>query len=508
MKTNLRFQPDLAAHSQIIRISIHSGLFQPAKDNLDSLIETQKVPVLLDSVIRACRGKHSETPPVLGFVLECYSNKGLITEALEVFRRITADGHVPPLPACNALLDSLQRAHEIKLAWCVCGALIRIRVLPDYVRIAQILCKNGKLDRVVRLLDMGIVSNALVYKLVIDCYSERGNFSRAFHYLGEMCKTKNRNSDPGFATYISILDGACKYDNEEVFEAVLGSMVEKGLLPKLPSLLEYDSIIQKICNLGKTYGAQTLFKRARDVKIELQDSTYGCVLKALAKEGRVKEAIGVYHVILENGVTVKDSCYHAFVNALCDQEYSYAYPYPSKEVSKLVGEIIGKGYSPCGSKLSKFINALCTKKHGWMEADHVVNMVIEKGGVLLPDSFSYCALMKHYCYCRSSSKRQLMDSAIALHEKMKKVKGASLDVATYNLLLNGLFREKRIEDAISVFDCMRSQNLLSSTSFTIMISGLCRQNQLRMAMKFHDEMLNKELKPDPLTYKRIISGFK
>ena len=444
--------------------------------------------MLVDSVIRASRrGKDSESP-VLGFVLECYSNKGLLTQALEVFRRTTIHGHAPSVRACNALLDSLLREHEIKLALCVCGALFRRGVLPDYVRIAQILCKNGKLERVVRLLDMGIVCNALIYKLVIDCYSERGNFSGAFHYLDEMC---NRKFDPGFSTYNSILDGACKYENEEVIQMVLGSMVEKGLLSELP-LLEYDSIVQKTCNLGETHAAQMFFKRARDEKIELDDSTYGCLLRALAKEGRVKEAIGVYYVILENGVTVvKDSCYHAFINVLSEED-------PSEEVSKLVGEIIGKGFSPCGSKLSKFVASLC-KNHRWKEAGDLVNVVIEKG--LLPDSFCCCALMEHYC--RSGQ----IDSAIALHEKIKKVKG-SLDVATYNVLLNGIFTEKRIEDAVSVFDCMRSRNLLSSTSFTIMISGLCSQKELRKAMKFHDEMLKMGLKPDKATYKRLISGFK
>lgn len=442
--------------------------------------------MLVDSVIQACRGKDSESP-VLGFVLECYSSKGLFIESLEVFRRITIHGYVPSVRSCNALLDSLQRENEIKLAWCVCGALIRNGVLPDYVRIALILCKNGKLERVVRLLDMGIVCNALIYKLVIDCYCERGNFSAAFHYLNEMC---NRKFDPGFCAYNSILDGACKYENDEVIQIVMGSMVEKGLLPKL-LLSEYDSIIQKICNLGKTHAAQMFFKRARNEKIELDNATYGCMLRALAKDGRVKEAIGVYLVILESGVTVKDGCYHAFVNVLCEED-------PSQEVSKLMGEIIGKGFSPCGSKLSKFITSLC-KNGRWTEADDLLNVTIEKG--LLPDSFCCSALVEHYCRNRQ------IDSSIALHEKIKKVKG-SFDVATYNVLLNGLFMEKRIEDAVSVFDCMRSQNLLSSTSFTIMVSGLCRERELRKAMKFHDEMLKMGLKPDRATYKRLISGFK
>lgn len=487
VSTHIGFQPDLAAHSQIIRITIQSGLFLPAKHILEGLIQTHTVSALVDSLSRACRGKHSESSAVLGFVLECYSNKGLFIEASKVFRVITIHGHMPSVHSCNALLDSLLRENEIKLALCVCGALIRNRVLPDYVRVAQILCANGKLERVVRLLDLGIVCNALIYKLVILCYCESRQFSTAFLYLNEMC---NRDLEPDFVTYISILDSACKYGNDEVIQMVMDFMVGKALLPNLPSS-EYNSIIQKICNLEKTHAAQMFFNRARDEKIELDNATYGCMLRALATKGRVEEATRVHLMILENGVTVKDRCYHAFVNALCGED-------ASEEVSTLVGEIIGKGFTPSGLKLSKFVTSLC-KNFRWREADDLLNVVIEKG--LLPDSFCCSALVEHYCRSRQ------IDSAIALHDKIKKVQG-SLDVATYHVLLNGLFIEKRIEDAVSVFDCMRSQNLLSSRSFTIMVSGMCREMKLRKAMKFHDEMLKMGLKPDPATYRRLISGFK
>ena len=55
----------------------------------------------------------------------------------------------------------------------------------------------------------------------------------------------NRKFNPGFGANNSILDGACKYENEEVIQKVLGSMVEKGLISKLPSF-EYGSIVQKV----------------------------------------------------------------------------------------------------------------------------------------------------------------------------------------------------------------------------------------------------------------------
>ena len=62
------------------------GSFPSRKNILHSLIETQKMSMLMDSVIWVCRGKDSESP-VFGFLIECYSNKGLIIDALEVKRK-------------------------------------------------------------------------------------------------------------------------------------------------------------------------------------------------------------------------------------------------------------------------------------------------------------------------------------------------------------------------------------------------------------------------------------
>ena len=54
---------------------------------------------------------------------------------------------------------------------------------------------------------------------------------------------------------------------------------------------------------------------------------------------------------------------------------------------------------------------------------------------------------------------------------MEKVNG-TLDVATYNVFLNGLIQERRVEEAVKVFDYMRTRELLSSASFSIVIGGL------------------------------------
>jgi len=458
------------------------------KPLLDSLIQSHSASVLVHCLIRVCRGSDSQSN-ALSFVIGCYSQKGLFMEGIEVFRKMRSQGCTPSVRACNALLDALQRENEIKLAWCFFGAVVRSGVSlnrPMWSVFAQILCKNGKFERVIRLLDFGIYSS-VIYNLVIDCYSKGGDFGAAFDTLNQMCGKK---IEPGFSTYSSVLDGACKYEDAEVIESIMSIMVEKELLPKIP-LSKYDLVVQKLNDMGKTYAAEMFLRRACDEKIGLQDATYGSMLRALSKEGRVKEAIQIYRLISERGLTVNNSSYNAFVNVLCKEDQS-------EEGCELLRDVIRRGSSPCASELSEFIVSQC-RKGRWREAEGLLNVILEKG--FLPDSSCCCSLVEHYC----SSRR--IDSAIELHNKMERW-NVALDVSTYNVLLNRLSAGRRIEEAVGVFDYMRRLNLVSSESFTIMIRGLCRVKELRKAMKIHDEMLSMGLKPDQATYKRLISGFK
>lgn len=456
---------------------------------LNSLIQSHPAPVVADSVIQACKGNNFQCS-ALCLVIKSYSKKGLFMEGLEVFKKIRNHEFTPSISACNELLDALQRGNEVKLAWCFLGAMFRVGVEPDqfsWSLVAQILCKNGKFEKVVGMLEKGIYTSE-IYDPVIDFYSRCGDFGAAFSRLDEMY---NRKLLPSFCTYSSVLDGACKHNDKEVIEKIIGMMIEKKLLPKY-HISEIDLIIQKLCDLRKTHAAEMLFKKACGKSVRIKDDTFGSMLKAMSQVGRIDEAIKTYGMISKRGMMVNESCYYAFGNLLCEED-------EIDDGYELLVDIMKKGHNPCASQLSNYITSQC-RKRDWRKAEELLDLMLEKG--LLPDSFGCCCLlMEHYCFHRQ------MDKVVALQDEMEKVK-AGLDVTTYNMILDGLWREKKYEEALRVFDYMRGLNLVNSASFTIMIRELCHMKELRKAMKFHDEMLNMGLKPDKGTYKRLISGFK
>lgn len=486
-QNSIGFKPDIKCRCHLIRILIESGLFRPAKLIFDSLVETNPPSVIVDSVIIACKGTDSQSV-IFSFVMECYSNKSLLWEGLEAFRKIRICGHLPLIRGCNFLLDLLQKDDRNQLAWCFYASMLRNGLSPNQYTwsiIARLLYKNGKTERIVRLLGFGIC-NSVIYNIIIDFYCKNRNFEAAFDHLNEM---DTQALSPDFNTYSTILNAACRYERADIIPKIINSMVEKGLLPGLLSW-NYDIIIQKCCDSLKTYAADYFFKRALDEIVKVHDASYGCMLRALSKEGRVREAIKVYHDIMEKGKTVNNSCYSAFISSLCKEDLSM-------DVSKLVMEIIERGFRPSASELSKYMNSQFDKGR-WKEAEDLLNLTLEKR--LLPESLHCSALVEHYC---SNGRIHL---AVELHDKIEKLE-CCLNVETYNVFLKCLFLERRIEEAIRVFDYMTRQNNINSGSFTIVISQLCREKRLREAMNFHDEMLKLGLKPDKATYKRLISGF-
>ncbi|KAI4312019.1 hypothetical protein MLD38_036876 [Melastoma candidum] len=86
------------------------------------------------------------------------------------------------------------------------------------------------------------------------------------------------------------------------------------------------------------------------------------------------------------------------------------------------------------------------------------------------------------------------------------VSNMALDERTYTLLIENLLKED-IETASRIFHYMKGKGLVSSTSFSVIIRGLCHLKEMKMAMKYHDEMLQMGLKPEGQAYKRLIAGF-
>ncbi|KAG2244574.1 hypothetical protein Bca52824_093585 [Brassica carinata] len=488
-KTNLRFEPDLKSHCRVIEVAAESGLVERAEALLRPLVESNSVSLLVGSMQRWFEGEGSLSVS-LSLALECYVSKGSYQNGLEVFSSMRRLRLSPSVSAYISLLDSLVKEKQFRVAFCLYCAMVRNEVVSDgltWDSVAQVLCEQGKYKSVVKLMETGVVS-CKIYTNLVECYSRNGEFDAAFSVIREM---DDKNLKLSFCSYSCVLDDVCRLGDAELIDKVLVLMVEKD------DSIVNDKMIERLCEMGKTFASEMLFHRACDAGT-VRDETYGCMLKSLSRNGRRKEAIDVYRLICRKGVWLHDeSCYTEFANALCRDDDDDDDDTNSEE---LLVDVINRGYVPCTHKLSQVLAAMCRKRR-WNQAEKLLDSVMEMEVCF--DSFSCGLLMERYC------RTGKLEKAMVLHEKIKKMKG-SLDVNAYNAVLDKLMMRQRtmVEEAVEVFEYMKERSTVNSKSFAIMIHGLCRVKEMKKAMKYHDEMLMLGLKPDLASYKRLILGFK
>ncbi|CAB79117.1 putative protein [Arabidopsis thaliana] len=441
-KTHLRFEPDLKSHCRVIEVAAESGLLERAEMLLRPLVETNSVSLVVGEMHRWFEGEVSLSVS-LSLVLEYYALKGSHHNGLEVFGFMRRLRLSPSQSAYNSLLGSLVKENQFRVALCLYSAMI--------------LCEQGRSKSVFKLMETGVES-CKIYTNLVECYSRNGEFDAVFSLIHEM---DDKKLELSFCSYGCVLDDACRLGDAEFIDKVLCLMVEKKFVTLGDSAVN-DKIIERLCDMGKTFASEMLFRKACNGEtVRLWDSTYGCMLKALSRKKRTKEAVDVYRMICRKGITVLDeSCYIEFANALCRDDNS------SEEEEELLVDVIKRG-----------------KEDGNPQRSFLIRLWKWRSGKL--------------------------EKALVLHEKIKKMKG-SLDVNAYNAVLDRLMMRQKemVEEAVVVFEYMKEINSVNSKSFTIMIQGLCRVKEMKKAMRSHDEMLRLGLKPDLVTYKRLILGFK
>ncbi|KAF3947031.1 hypothetical protein CMV_026780 [Castanea mollissima] len=100
-----------------------------------------------------------------------------------------------------------------------------------------------------------------------------------------------------------------------------------------------------------------------------------------------------------------------------------------------------------------------------------------------------------------------IDEAYGLLETFEK-DGYVLGLKGYSSLIDGLFRDKRYDEAMSWFRKMMEEDIEPDVVlYTIIIRGLSDAGRVKEALKLLDEMAERDLVPDTYCYNALIKGF-
>ncbi|CAI0455533.1 unnamed protein product [Linum tenue] len=139
------------------------------------------------------------------------------------------------------------------------------------------------------------------------------------------------------------------------------------------------------------------------------------------------------------------------------------------------------------------IHACC--KSGDAEKAEKFLTEMELDGVF-PDLFTFNTLISLYC------KKGMHYEALSVQDRMETA-GISPDIVTYNSLIYAYSREGRMREAMMLFKEIKDA-VPNNVTYTTLIDGYCRLNDLESALSLRYSMADKGIYPTVVTYNSIL----
>ncbi|CAK9148040.1 unnamed protein product [Ilex paraguariensis] len=244
-------------------------------------------------------------------------------------------------------------------------------------------------------------------------------------------------------------------------------------------------------------------------KSVFDEFAYGQMIDSFCRYGRYNGAARIVYMMRKRGCTPSLVAYNSIVHGLSEDDCMRAYQLleegkkfgylPSEFTYKVLMEGLCRECDLCKTEcqpdvitLNTVINGFC--KMGRIEESLKVFHDMMTGKFCPPDvvTFTFCPpdmVTFTSIICGLLNIGRTEEAFDLLHNVMPK-KGRSPGVVTYNAVIRGLFRLRRADDAMEVFNGMvRGGGVANSTTYTVIIDGLCESDQIPEAKRLWDEVI-------------------
>ncbi|KAF0895496.1 hypothetical protein E2562_013592 [Oryza meyeriana var. granulata] len=233
-----------------------------------------------------------------------------------------------------------------------------------------------------------------------------------------------------------------------------------------PTVATYNLLLQAYCDCRRPDTALEHFRLLLkdDSPVLPSPTTYRILARSLAENGKLDQASELKDGMLERGLVAPDPQVYAFV-------------------------------------MGGFVNA--------GDGDTVVSLyeeLVEKlGGGQILDGMVYGNLMKGYFL--KGMEKEAMDCYTEVLGEGSNVRFGAM---SYNMVLDALGRNDKLDDALQLFDRMCKEHdpprriAVNLGSFNVMVDAYCRAERFQDAIEVFGKMGEKRCAPDVLSYNNLI----
>lgn len=270
------------------------------------------------------------------------------------------------------------------------------------------LCKENKVGQAREIflkLKSHISPDAHTFNIFIHGWCKTNRIEEAHWTIEEM---KGHGCRPTVISYSTIIDFYCRQFN---FSRVYELLDEMKYQNCIPNVVTFTTIMRSLTKSGAYEEALRITKRMKSVGCKADTLFYNALLYTLGRAGRINDAIHVLKVEMpQMGVAPNTSTYNTMISMLCHEKL---------EVAAL--ELLRD---------------------------------MEKSPYCKPDVQTYFPLLKA-CFRvgdKDDCLRKLLDDMSSKHH-------LSFDLSTYALLIHGLCKANKAEEAYNYFTKMIAQDI-------------------------------------------------
>nr|CAB3461589.1 unnamed protein product [Digitaria exilis] len=233
-----------------------------------------------------------------------------------------------------------------------------------------------------------------------------------------------------------------------------------------PTVATYNILLQAYCDCRRPDAALEHFRLLLkdDSPVLPSPTTYRILARSFAENGKLEQAIELKDGMLERGLIAPDTQVYAFI----------------------MGGFVSAGDGDMAIALYEELKE-------------------KLGGEPILDGVVYGNLMKGYLL--KGMEKEAMDCYAEVLGEGSKVRFGAV---SYNMVLDALGRNGRLDDALKLFDRMCMEHDPPKTiavnlgSFNVMVDAYCRAERFQDAIEVFGKMAEKRCAPDALSYNNLI----
>ncbi|CAA0836229.1 Pentatricopeptide repeat-containing protein -mitochondrial [Striga hermonthica] len=273
-------------------------------------------------------------------------------------------------------------------------------------------------------------------------------------------------------------------------------------IPRLrcnPSVELLNALLTVLCRdeKGLEVVPQVLVTSSEVMKIRIEESTFGVLIKALCKIGNSNNAYDLLNHMVAEGFGVDRKIYSLMLATMCRQINCNGNG-NGNDIMRFVDDLKKLGFEPKRDDFRNVISFL-VRKGKCKDALGLFKQMKSNG--IRPDIRCYNLLLDGLILDRDFSRAdKLFDELLVF--------GLNPDFHTYNVYISGLIVQNKIDDGIRIFNSMEELGCkpAPSTYFSI-LRALCEVGEMGRAIGFVNEMRGKCMQINADMYEILIDGF-